>query len=254
VALAHPATQILRWSCRLAASSAPTGRQGWRRAAGLRVAWGLLRRSGVQNMPGAGAQSLVVWGLALALFIAALALVGFRHLALARWGQIALLVAAVLLPIATSAGGLRSGVAESSRTRFCLKCHEMQPHGRSLFVDDRQSLAAVHYQNRLIDRDTACYGCHTDYALFGDVRAKLNGLRHVWVHYLGTPPERFTLYQPYPNRNCLRCHEDARRFLDAPAHAPLRQALAAEKTSCLDCHKVAHDLGKAAAGPFWGTP
>ena len=60
----------------------------------------------------------------------------------------------------------------------------MQRHGKSLFADNKQALAAVHYQNREVDRDTVCYSCHKDYALFGDVTAKMNGLRHVWAHYV----------------------------------------------------------------------
>jgi cytochrome c-type protein NapC len=205
----------------------------------------------VQSLPAGATHTALVWGLGLALLVAALALIGFPHLAQHRAGRIALLVAAVLLPLGASFGGLQAGVAESSRTRFCLKCHEMQPLGRSLFVDDRHDLAAVHFQNRFVDRDTACYSCHADYALFGDVKAKLNGLRHVQVHYLGKIPDRFALYQPYSNRNCLHCHEDARRFVDAPAHKAIMQPLASGATSCLACHRVAHDPAKAATGPFW---
>jgi cytochrome c-type protein NapC len=192
-----------------------------------------------------------VWGLALALVVALGALAGFKYFAHHRAGRWALLVAAVLLPFAASFGGVSAGVAESSRTRFCIKCHEMQSLGRSLFADDRHALAAVHYQNRFVDRDTACYSCHTDYALFGGVKAKLNGLHHVQVHYLGKIPERFTLYQPYANRNCLHCHEDARRYVEAAPHRAILAPLATGQTSCLSCHGVAHDLGKAAAGPFW---
>jgi cytochrome c-type protein NapC len=202
-------------------------------------------------MPSSTGQTLVVWGLVIALAVAILALVGFRQLAATVWGRLALLVAVALLPVSVSLASLRGGVAESSRTRFCLGCHEMQEHGRSLFVDDKQSLAAVHYQNRFVDRDNACYSCHTDYALFGDVKAKLNGLRHVSVHYFGTIPSTFALYQPYTNKNCLHCHEDARRFIEKPAHQPMMAKLMSGETSCLTCHRVAHDLPKVKEGNLW---
>jgi cytochrome c-type protein NapC len=205
----------------------------------------------VDAMPASTGHGMVVWGLVIALIVAVLGLVGFRPLAAHAWGRVALLVAAALLPVSVSLAGLRGGVEESSRTRFCLRCHEMHNHGRSLFVDERQSLAAVHYQNRFVDRDTACYSCHTDYALFGDVKAKLNGLRHVAVHYFGKIPDRFALYQPYSNRNCLHCHEDARRFLEKPAHAPVMAQLQSGATSCLTCHRIAHDLARAQAGELW---
>jgi cytochrome c-type protein NapC len=204
-----------------------------------------------QIMPGGAAQNLVVWGLAIALAVAGLGLIGFKRLATLMWGRIALLVAVALLPVAVSVTNIQTGVAESSRTRFCLQCHEMKQHGRSLFADNRLALAAVHYQNRLIDRDTACYSCHTDYAMFGDIKAKLNGLRHVYVHYLGKIPDRFHLYKPFNNRNCLHCHDDARRFVEALPHQPVMAKLSTGEMSCLACHKVAHDMDKVQGGELW---
>ena len=166
----------------------------------------------------------------------------------ARWF---LLIGVALLPLAATGAALRAGLRESSRTRFCLSCHEMQDHGKSLFADDRRTLPAVHYQNRLVSRDTSCYSCHTDYALFGDLKAKMNGLRHVWVHYVGTVPKKFALYQPYANRNCLHCHEDARRFMEAPAHRPVATQISGGTLSCLTCHNAGHNLPAVADGRLW---
>ena len=166
-------------------------------------------------------------------------------------GRVVLLIAIVALPLLLSAANFSYGVSESSSTRFCLSCHEMQPHGKTLFADNRQALAAVHYQSRLVDRQTACYSCHKDYAMFGDVKAKLNGLRHVWVHYFRKVPEKIALYQPYPTANCLHCHEDARRFADSPAHQPILAALYDGTTSCLGCHNVAHDMKAVDAHKLW---
>jgi len=176
---------------------------------------------------------------------------GARSLAGHTVGRVVLLVGLVALPVLLSAGNLSYGVHESSTTHFCLSCHEMQRHGKSLFADNKQALAAVHYQNREVDRETVCYSCHKDYALFGDVTAKLNGLRHVWAHYVAGVPEKIKLYKPYPNSNCLHCHDDSRRFVDGVAHRPLLDALYAGKTSCLTCHTVAHDMAKVDAEQFW---
>lgn len=167
------------------------------------------------------------------------------------WGRVALLVGLVALPVLLSAGSLSYGFHESSRTSFCLSCHEMQAYGASLFADNRAALSAVHYQNRLIDRDSTCYSCHADYAMFGDAKAKLNGLRHVWVHYFGNIPEKIALYQPYPTANCLHCHDDARRFSEVGAHQPVLGALYAGKASCLGCHTIAHDLKAVQAHKLW---
>ncbi len=169
------------------------------------------------------------------------------------WGRMALLVGLAVLPLLISVGNLSHGFQESSRTTFCLSCHEMQRHGASLFADNRRALAATHYQNRTIDRDRTCYSCHADYAMFGDVKAKLNGLRHVWVHYFGDIPEKFSLYQPYSVANCRHCHDDSRRFLEAPAHQTVMKDLNAGTQSCLTCHNVVHDMQSVDAHKLWNV-
>ena len=166
-------------------------------------------------------------------------------------GRVVLLVGLVALPLLLTVGNISYGVAESSQTHFCLSCHEMQRHGMSLFVDNKQALAAVHYQNRLVERDSTSYSCHKDYGLFGGFKAKMNGLHHVWAHYVTGVPAKLALYQPYPNANCLHCHDDARRFVENPAHQPVLAAVQAGSTSCLSCHRVAHDMGKVDSHSFW---
>jgi len=166
-------------------------------------------------------------------------------------GRLVLLAGLLALPLLLSIGNISYGLHESSSTRFCLSCHEMQRHGKSLFADNKQALAAAHYQNRLVDRESVCYSCHKDYAMFGDVTAKLNGLRHVWAHYIAGVPKKIELYKPYPNSNCLHCHDDARRFIDGPAHRPILSALYAGTTSCLSCHRIAHDMAKVDADELW---
>ena len=183
--------------------------------------------------------------------IAALLFGGARALAGHTVGRVVLLVGLVALPLLLSAGNISYDVSQSSTTGFCLSCHEMQRHGKSLFADNRQALAAVHYQNRFVDRETVCYSCHKDYAMFGDVKAKMNGLRHVWAHYIAGVPAKIELYKPYPNSNCLHCHDDSRRFVEGVAHRPVLDALYAGTTSCLSCHQIAHDMAKVDAEQFW---
>jgi nitrate/TMAO reductase-like tetraheme cytochrome c subunit len=141
---------------------------------------------------------------------------------------------------------------ESSKTTsFCLSCHVMEPWGRSLRADDSGRLAASHYQNGRVDRDHACFTCHTTYTMFGDLRAKANGLRHVYVNYLGKVPEKISTYRPYDNRECLHCHAGARSFEEDDTHIDIRQDLASGATSCLECHGPAHDVGTLAEVPAW---
>ena len=185
------------------------------------------------------------------LAIVALLFWGAKLLAGQTIGRVVLLVGVVALPLLLSVGNISYGIHQSSTTAFCLSCHEMRSYGKSLFADSRQALAAVHYQNRLVDRETVCYSCHKDYAMFGDVTAKLNGLRHVWAHYVAGVPKKIALYRPYPNSNCLHCHDDMRRFVEGAAHRPILGALYAGTTSCLSCHRSAHDMAKVEAGDLW---
>jgi len=175
----------------------------------------------------------LIVALVVGLAVVVLLFLGARSLAGQTIGRVVLLVGLVALPLLLSAGNISYGFHQSSTTRFCLSCHEMKDYGKSLFVDSKQAVVAVHYQNRLVDRETVCYSCHKDYAMFGDVTAKLNGLRHVWAHYIAGVPKKIELYHPYPNSNCLHCHDDMRRFVDAPAHKPVLSALYAGTTSCL---------------------
>lgn len=198
------------------------------------------------------------WMIAVVLFAAIVLVLLLAYaagqLSAQRAGRWVLLGGLGLLPLVLSGAGAAVGVRQSSQTEFCLSCHEMEAHGKSLFVDNSSSLVAAHYQQRLIPRESTCYACHTDYALFGDFKAKLNGLKHVWVHAFGEAPQRLALYQPYPNYNCLHCHDDARGYLQVAAHQPLMAELRSGARSCLGCHSVAHDLEGVKAGNFWVTP
>jgi nitrate/TMAO reductase-like tetraheme cytochrome c subunit len=127
----------------------------------------------------------------------------------------------------------------------------MEPYGRSLHLDDVEALPANHFQNRRIDRDYACYTCHTTYTMFGDVSAKLKGLKHVYVYYLGTIPDRIELNEPYSNRECLHCHEGARSFEESELHADFREDFEDGTTTCLECHEVIHALDDLDDASFW---
>src|SRR5215470_16677 len=102
------------------------------------------------------------------------------------------------LPLLCLGMGFSAELDRSKSTEFCLSCHIMEPYGKSLRIDDTFHLAAAHYQNHRVPRDEACYTCHTNYAMFGGVKAKIGGLRHLYAYYLGHPPkpEDIKLYEP----------------------------------------------------------
>jgi nitrate/TMAO reductase-like tetraheme cytochrome c subunit len=75
--------------------------------------------------------------------------------------------------------------------------------------------------------------------------AKLRGLHDVRVHYFGKAPEELELVAPYNNAVCLKCHGEAKSFLEGGGHQypeTLIDELKAGEMSCLDCHDIAHYL------------
>jgi cytochrome c-type protein NapC len=122
-------------------------------------------------------------------------------------GKMLAFVAFCVLPVLCGSMAASTHIERSKQTKFCLSCHIMEPYGKSLYVDDPAYIPAAHFQNHRVPPDEACYTGHTDYGLYGGVRAKLGGLRHIYIQYFGTPPrpEDIQLYKPYNNRERCFC-------------------------------------------------
>lgn len=176
----------------------------------------------------------------------------------ARGGKILAFGALCLLPAVSLVAGYQTQMDHAQSTTFCLSCHAMNDFGRSLLLDDAGYLPAAHFQNNRVPRDRACYTCHTDYTMFGGVHSKLRGLRHLYVHYLGTVPaaDKITLYEPYNNRECLHCHQGARKFEEQTAHNRSAQSMSAIKSNAISCtgsrcHDTVHDVASLPDQTFW---
>ncbi len=203
-----------------------------------------------------GTVTVFIFLLSIVLVMVLLARPALTH---TREGRILAFFGLFLFPILSSGIGFSVHVEHSKHTAFCLSCHIMEPYGKSLSVDDPHYLAAAHFQNHRIPADEACYTCHTNYALYGDLRAKWSGLNHVWVQYLGKPPapEAIRLFTPYNNRECLHCHLGARSFEESPVHSAIRDGLVSNQTSCLTagCHDTVHNVAGLGKMKFWkGAP
>lgn len=170
-----------------------------------------------------------------------------------REGKIVAFIAFFILPVATASIGASEHLERSKQTQFCLSCHVMEPWGKSLYVDDTSHIPAAHFQNHRVPADEACYTCHSDYAMYGTLRTKLEGLHHVYVNYLGTPMNPIHLYHPYDNAVCLHCHLGARSFESSPLHAAIMPDLKANKLSCISsgCHDTAHNVATLGQEKFW---
>lgn len=186
-------------------------------------------------------------------------LVGVRaELTRARGGKILAFVTLFILPVLCLDLGFSEHMERATSTRFCLSCHVMHDFGQSLYVDDPSYLPAAHFQNNLVPRDHACYTCHTDYTMFGTMNAKLRGLRHIYVQYLGTVPKPpdIKLYVPFNNRECLHCHSAMRVFLEEPRHSKtpgMMNQILSNQLSCMTahCHDVIHDVATLKDATFW---
>jgi len=177
-------------------------------------------------------------------------------------GKVMAFLVLFFLPILCTGLGVSSELERSKTTKFCLSCHIMESYGQSLRVDDPTYLAAAHFQNHRVPAEEACYTCHANYAMFGSMKAKMAGLRHVYVYYFTKPPapENIKLHEPYNNRECLHCHLGARSFEQGAVHTAdpdLLPALKANKLSCVSsgCHEVVHNVGTLSKVKMWdGQP
>jgi cytochrome c-type protein NapC len=161
-----------------------------------------------------------------------------------RGGKVLAFLALFVLPGMLTLAGGRAHYEQAKATEFCLSCHVMKPFGQSLLVNDQKFVAAAHYQNRRVPSETACYSCHTEYTMFGGLRSKISGLRHLYLYYFGDPQEAedIKLRKPYRNRECLHCHAGARSYVTKSYHRRKKRQLLADQISCIECHEPVHAL------------
>ncbi|MDO8493918.1 MAG: NapC/NirT family cytochrome c [Deltaproteobacteria bacterium] len=123
---------------------------------------------------------------------------------------------------------------------FCMSCHQMSQHIDDVMNEKSTSLAAMHQKRHWINKNP-CYTCHTDYSMFGPIEAKAKGLVHLYVSaFTDKKEEEIKLYQPYPDTNCLQCHQTS-RFEKVEEHG---DRLPEER--CIDCHDNIHKVGEEA--------
>jgi cytochrome c nitrite reductase small subunit len=151
-----------------------------------------------------------------------------------------LLVSIGLVPTMVAFLSFAHGLEGSTTVTACGSCHVMTPFVNDLRNVKSDTLAATHFKNRYI-QDHQCYTCHSDYGLAGTLKAKLDGLGHVWRYTTGAYVLPVKIAQPYPNVRCLGCHGESQKFLNAGGHPKEEMPnLIAGTTACLDCHGPAH--------------
>lgn len=159
-------------------------------------------------------------------------------------GKGMLITGVVLLPTFSVATGMLLVLARAERVEFCGSCHKIMAD----YVDDMtnphgEGLAAIHFKYQYIESNQ-CYECHTSYGLFGTVEAKVHGIGEVVRYYTGTYDLPLSMWSPYPNGDCLKCHARSRKWLAEEQHVlgESEKELFDGTTSCMSCHDTAHNV------------
>jgi NapC/NirT cytochrome c family, N-terminal region len=159
------------------------------------------------------------------------------------WRMLAF-VAFFALPVLFVVTSIQANLHHMETVEFCGSCHVMEHYVGSLTYDDNEPLSSVHYRNNFVPQKTACYSCHVGYAMFGPVKAKVNGLHHVIANLEGKGKGKIKLYEPYKNDNCLHCHGTSQRFLQVEDHNAQENFLANVQSGKLTCvQSGCHDEG-----------
>jgi nitrate/TMAO reductase-like tetraheme cytochrome c subunit len=64
----------------------------------------------------------------------------------AQGGKVVAFMAFFILPIVATVLGASIHLENSKSTQFCLSCHVMEAHGKSLYIDDPSYVPAAHFQ------------------------------------------------------------------------------------------------------------
>jgi cytochrome c nitrite reductase small subunit len=153
-----------------------------------------------------------------------------------------LVTSVILLPIFSVSTGMVLVFSRAERVEFCGSCHRaLEPYVEEMRNPQSEGLAARHYRNQHI-ASNQCYECHTSYGLFGTVKAKLQGIQQVVRYYTNSYELPLEMWEPYSNKDCLKCHARSVRWLAREEHmAPdQRRALLQGRASCMDCHVDGH--------------
>ncbi len=155
-----------------------------------------------------------------------------------RWSAAAL----VSLPVTAFVLASLVLMERSKATEFCASCHVMTPVLASVY-EENGSLASIHVRRGAVRTGTSCYGCHSGYGIWGDVEAKLAGMRHMIHEVTGGYDYPLRMRGAFDINACLDCHAESIRFRSVEAHGveEIQQWLVSRQMGCTGaCHPAAH--------------
>jgi mono/diheme cytochrome c family protein len=196
-------------------------------------------------------------GVVMALVVLTIALAGVflirPSITVGATGKILAFVSLCVLPVLCISTGMSFHMQRSQQTSSCISCHSMASHGQSLHLEDPKYIPAQHFQNHFVPPDQACYTCHTDYTIYGPWKSRIDGLRYVYMTYIGTVPKTIHLKGQYSNLQCLHCHAGARDFEEHLTQMPPIGDLTSNRISCLSsgCHDMVHNASEVGHLKMW---
>ena len=143
----------------------------------------------------------------------------------------------------------------SMDTRFCGSCHVMAPIVQEALAGGDQ-LAARHIALGALPRTQACYECHSNYGVWGTVRAKAAGVGHIVRNATGWYSFPIQFQGTYPVTICLHCHAQSEKFRAQSVHTDLdtQKAFLDGSLGCTGaCHPSPHS-DAVLAGPGKASP
>jgi nitrate/TMAO reductase-like tetraheme cytochrome c subunit len=189
------------------------------------------------------ASRILIWSLIASIFLVIYSLVRVFRGQISGVATKGLLVTSIiLLPAFSVSTGMLLVFARAERVEFCGSCHRaLEPYVEEMRNPESDGLAAIHYRNQFI-ASNQCYECHTSYGLFGTVKVKLQGIRQVMRYYTNAYELPLEMWEPYSNKDCLKCHSQSVQWLAVEDHMDPEQkeALLQGDASCMDCHEGGH--------------
>ena len=172
---------------------------------------------------------------------------------LTRVTKVALLFGIGVLPIGTATTGNYVGFEATKARSFCGSCHVMTPYSNDSGDPKSTTLAARHARNAMFGEEN-CYACHADYGMFGTIKTKMGGMRHVWLYTteyhsmsLEEARQKIHILKPFQNSTCMHCHSTKNPGFNAvPDHGSILPRIRNGTVSCASagCHGPAHPFSK----------
>ena len=118
---------------------------------------------------------------------------------------IPILIVVAVLGIFGVAGAFAFGASQESHDSFCASCHT-QPE--STFYQRTQGSSHADLASYHTTQTTNCIDCHSGAGITGRIQAELMGASNAARWFTGTAVQPGVLGGPYPDENCLKCHQD----------------------------------------------